>query len=368
MGLVFSHLASGQTTFVIKDYPANTPQADKIYMSGDFEGWSGGQIGFQLKMNKGFYCLSFPKSDKTIHYKFTRGSWDSVEVNEDGKQIANRSYSFLEEKDSVFIHIEKWDDLSPDPSTVSKNVHLVQESFKMETMGKERTIYIYLPENYKNAQEQYPVLYMHDGQNLFDQSRSYSGEWEVDETMDKLGQNEDLQLIVVGIDNGGMDRIDEYSPWTLKNHPSKQEGDAYIKFITQNLKPYIDQNYRTLSDKENTGIMGSSLGGLISFYAALQYPEIFGRAGIFSPSFELVSESNSFAVQHGKIEGSKIYFLSGDSESEHMVSRMEETMELMINSGFPVNNIKSKIVKDGQHNEKLWREGFENAVKWLYSN
>lgn len=367
-GILFGQLVNGQTTFIVDDYPENTPPDTDMYISGDFDGWTGGQERFKLQKNDDRYLISFPKSDKTIHFKITRGNWDTVEVSEEGGQIDNRSYSFVEEKDSIFIQIANWDDLTTNPSTVSENVHLVDGSFKMGTLEKERIIYVYLPENYKDSMQRYPVLYMQDGQNLFDQSRSYSGEWEVDETLDRLGLANELDLIVVGIDHGGQERIDEYSPWALNGHPSKLQGDAYIKFIVQNLKPYIDQNYRTLTNRENTGIMGSSLGGLISFYAALQYPETFGKAGVFSPSFELVDDSDSFAVEKGDIQGSRIYFLSGDQESEHMVSRMEETIELLISSGFPTKNIRSKITENGEHNEKLWRAEFETAVKWLFIN
>ena len=96
---------------------------------------------------------------------------------------------FLQARDSDFIQVENWDDLSANPNTVSENVHLIDNSFKMETLDKERTIWIYLPANYKNTTQRYPVLYMHDGQNLFDQSRSYGGEWEVDESLDKLSES-----------------------------------------------------------------------------------------------------------------------------------------------------------------------------------
>lgn len=365
-GFVFALSVNGQTTFIIKEYPQNTPIKDHIYMSGDFEGWTGGQQIFQLKKDKGLYSISFPKSDKTIHYKFTRGSWNSVEVSKNGKQIDNRAYSFLEARDSVFIQVENWDDLSPNPNTISTNVHLIDNSFKMETLDKERTIYIYLPANYKNTTQSYPVLYMHDGQNLFDQSRSYSGEWEVDETLDKLSESKDLNLIVVAIDHGAHERLDEYSPWKLKDYPSKQEGDAYLKFIIQNLKPYIDQNYRTLSDRTNTGIMGSSLGGLISYYGVLQYADTFGKAGIFSPSFEVADISSDFIKDHSDLNRTRMYFMAGNKESKHMKGNMLKTIQLMNEAGFPEKNIKSKVVEEGEHNEKLWREEFPAAIEWLF--
>ena len=207
---------------------------------------------------------------------------------------------------------------------------------------------------------------MHDGQNLFDQSLSYSGEWEVDETLDRLQNTDKLELIIVGIDNGGSERIDEYSPWEINGYPSKQEGESYIRFIKDNLKPFVDNNYRTQSKREQTAIMGSSLGGLISYYAALQYPDTFGKAGVFSPSFEMATIRPDFNRDLGPLKDSKIYFMAGDKESEQMVHKMSQTIQLMKVAGFPENNIKSKVVQEGEHNEKLWREEFEPAIMWLF--
>ena len=173
-------------------------------------------------------------------------------------------------------------------------------------------------------------------------------------------------MIVVGIDRGAHERIDEYSPWKLKDYPSKQEGDAYLKFIRHILKPYIDQNYRTLSDRTNTGIMGSSLGGLISYYGVLQYADTFGKAGIFSPSFEVADISLDFIKDHSHLNKTRMYFMAGDKESKDMTRNMLATIQAMNEAGFPKKNIKSKVVEQGEHNENLWREEFPAAIEWLF--
>src|SRR5690606_36165183 len=141
-----------------------------------------------------------------------------------------------------------------------------------------------LPPDYETSAKYYPVLYMHDGQNLFDVRTSFSGEWKVDEHLDSLFLLGDPGCIVVGIDNGGTNRINEYSPWVNPQYGGGQ-GDQYIEFLIETLKPYIDQNYRTLPDAEHTGIMGSSMGGLISYYGGLTNQNVFGRIGAFSSSF-----------------------------------------------------------------------------------
>ncbi|BDX04927.1 hypothetical protein MACH26_04480 [Planctobacterium marinum] len=125
-------------------------------------------------------------------------------------------------------------------------------------------------------------VFMHDAQNLFDEKTSFAGEWRVDESLNALAQEHDLQLIVVGIDNGGEHRTQELSSWDHEKY-GKAEGEQYTDFIVNVLKPYIDDRYRTLPDATNTAIMGSSMGALSSHYAIHTYPEIFSKAGLFSP-------------------------------------------------------------------------------------
>lgn len=357
---------TGQITLIVEDLPTKMPSTDGIYVSGDFEGWSGGQEAYKLTFIDGVYMISIPKAKETIFFKFTRGSWDSVELGKDGNQLENRRFTFSENSDTLRVKISQWADLSPVKSSATENVHLLSDQFDMSPLDKKRRVWIYLPETYHNSTKKYPVVYMHDGQNLFDHSIAYSGEWEVDESMDGFSETGKLELIIVGIDNGGAERINEYTPWEIINYQSKQEGDKYIQFIKKNLKPFIDNSYRTLDKRENTAIMGSSLGGLISYYAALRYPETFGNAGVFSPSFEVAKMSSDFVKDHSNLKDTRMYFMAGDKESEQMENNMLETIESMIDAGFPEKNIKSMIVKEGEHNEKLWREQFPAAIKWLF--
>src|SRR5512139_2503958 len=131
-------------------------------------------------------------------------------------------------------------------------------------LGNTRDIHVYLPPSYRASGRHYPVVYMHDGQNLFDPETSFSGEWGVDETLERLGP-EGVETIVVAIPNMGGARCDEYSPWT-DPRAGGGRGDAYLAFIVETLKPRIDLKFRTRREREHTGIMGSSMGGLISLY------------------------------------------------------------------------------------------------------
>jgi len=250
-------------------------------------------------------------------------------------------------------------------STASKQV----SSFTIEApqLHTTKKIWIYLPKNYNATKKKYPVLYMHDAQNLFDAKTSYVGEWNVDEKLDSLK----AQVIVVGIEHGNDKRIDELTPYKNSNYGGGN-ADNYLEFIVKTLKPAIDTKYSTKTNSRNTGIMGSSIGGLVSYYAVLKYPDVFGKAGLFSPSFwfnwkEIVELTNNTP----KLK-TKIYFLYGDNEGDEndknrMITNVNKIDELISKKRCECMKLtKKKIVKGGRHNEKLWRDGFANAFLWLF--
>lgn len=358
---------SAQTTLIIDRVPENTPPGDGIYMSGDFENWSGGNETYRLNLHDDYFLIDLPAVKQEIAFKFTRGSWETVEVDAHGNSLENRSLQLDLKKDTLRLEITAWADLTTKTSTASGNVHLLSENFEMGALQKKRRIWIYLPKDYEDSKKQYPVLYMQDGQNLFDKSTSYTGEWEVDETLDRLGESPGLELIVVGIENGGQERIHEYVPYQLKSYDSRMEGPAYAKFISQVLKPYVDANYRTIEDRERTGIMGSSLGGLISFYTAMEFEKTFGLAGIFSPSFELIDPEMPKEDIIKPLSQTRIYLMCGDQESEQMALEMQKMAREMKDMGFDADNIYLDVVKGGKHDEGLWKKEFEAAVRWLFN-
>jgi len=233
-------------------------------------------------------------------------------------------------------------------------------TIKAPQLQTEKKIWLYLPKDYAKTSKTYSVIYMHDAQNLFDSKTSYAGEWNVDEKLDSL----QAQLIVVGIEHGNEKRLEELTPFKNEKYGGGN-ADDYLDFIVKTLKPRIDSLYRTKNNAKNTLIMGSSLGGLTSFYATLKYPDIFGKAGVFSPSFWFSDEIFKYVESRKKIK-SKIYFMCGDSESADMVKDLIR-METLINSKrcYCLNLNEKEIVKGGQHNEKLWRDGFVKAIQWL---
>ncbi|HEY4618901.1 MAG TPA: alpha/beta hydrolase-fold protein [Flavobacterium sp.] len=243
-------------------------------------------------------------------------------------------------------------------STASKQIStFTVEASQLQTSKK---IWVYLPKSYSSSDKKYPVIYMHDAQNLFDSTTSYAGEWNVDEKLDSIN----AQVIVIGIEHGNDKRMEELTPYKNEKYGGGN-ADAYLEFIVKTLKPQIDRTYRTKTKARNTIIMGSSLGGLVSYYAVIKYPKIFGKAGIFSPSFWFSDKIYDLANENKKMK-TKIYFLAGDKESDDMVSDLNK-METIVNQKrcSCLNLTKKVIVKNGEHNEKLWRDGFSNAVKWL---
>lgn len=245
--------------------------------------------------------------------------------------------------------------------TASKNVHVIDNAFPISILNRTRRIWIYLPEGYAASEKRYPVLYMHDGQNLFDEATSFSGEWEVDKTLDALPD----ACIVVGIDNGGLKRMNEYNPHTTHQF-GKGEGKQYLEFIVKALKPYIDKHYRTLRSKRNTFMAGSSMGGLITFYAGIYYPDVFSRMAIFSPSFWAAAQISHEIKKYVKPRSHsrhKYYFYAGGSENVSMVSDMLQVAELIkVHSGA---KMKVVIRPDGRHNEQAWKEEFPVFYQWM---
>ncbi|WP_452225098.1 TIM-barrel domain-containing protein [Lacinutrix chionoecetis] len=365
-----------QVTIIVEELPEDTPKDASIFISGDFEGWSGGHKDYQLQQVNGQYQITLPKTEQRILFKFTLGNWDTAESTNTGEAIDNRIYKFEKPNETLKVKIAGWSHLfeNEEASTASKNVTILSEEFHIPQLNRKRRVWIYLPPDYNTSKQDYPVVYMHDGQNVFDAKTSGYGEWNVDETLDKLFKD-NLKLIVVGIDNGNSKRLDEYSPWTNAKYGGG-EGEAYVDFIVNTLKPHIDTNYNTKKDRTNTAIFGSSMGGLISHYAALKYPEIFGKVGVYSPAFWFAPEVNEFTKKHGNLQNTKMYLLAGGKEGENAgyneisqtVTDMNSITSILKDNGFPEKNIQSKVIPEGKHNEKLWRNNFEEAITWLFED
>lgn len=253
----------------------------------------------------------------------------------------------------------------PRASTAQPNVHVLPAPFLIPGLDRERTVRIYLPPGYEGSRRHYPVLYMHDGQNLFDDATAYAGEWGVDETLNAQAKSRHLKVIVVGIDHGGADRMHELNPWDNAGF-GKGEGAQYLAFLVQVLKPWVDQHYRTLPDRRHTAIMGSSMGALISSYAISHYPEVFGAAGLFSPAYWLAPQVFADTEAHPPPPDERVYLYAGGSEDETMVPNARQMAAVLRRSGLPPQNLAVEVNPVGRHNENAWRAEFPRAVVWLF--
>jgi predicted alpha/beta superfamily hydrolase len=235
----------------------------------------------------------------------------------------------------------------------------------MPQLNRTRRIWLYLPPDYATSSKRYPVIYMQDGQNLFDVLTSFAGEWKVDESMNDLFDAGDYGAIVVGIDNGGGDRIDEYSPWVNPSYGGG-DGEAYAAFLVNTLKPHIDSLYRTLPGRDYTAIAGSSVGANISMYTAIEYQNIFSKVGIFSPAFWFSDSSYIHLAAKGITQDLRVYFVAGQNESAGMIPDMMAMYDALIAAGQDESEMYFLSEPDGAHSEWFWAREYPDAYEWLF--
>ncbi len=357
--------AAAQASLKVTSVPAGTPPADTLFVAGSFNGWNPHNTAYALAKNTdGSYQITLPGSLGAIEYKITRGSWEKSEAAGNHKADAHQGAEITTE-------VLAWTaPAAPQKHTASAQVHVLSEEFDLPELGRHRRVLVYLPADYaKHPARRYPVLYLHDGQNVFDAATSYSGEWGVDETLDRLrATGQDVAgSIVVAIDNDPQHRSDEYIPWPNAEIKAGGQGGAYVDFLAKTLKPYVDAHYRTRPEAAHTGVAGSSLGGLISVYAALKYPRVFGLVGAFSPAFWVCNDSlRAFAKTHPAARTTRFYFVCGPKESETMLPLMAAWRDELRAEGVPAANLSFHAPADGEHREWFWQREFPAAYQFLF--
>ena len=224
-------------------------------------------------------------------------------------------------------------------------------------LDRARNVVVWLPQSYARNRKRYPVLYMHDGQNLFDRATSFANvEWEVDETMTTLA-DEGIEAIVVGLWNTET-RMSEYNPFPGWWNGT---GDTYIDFIVDTLKPMIDGAYRTQTAREHTGIMGSSMGGLISAYAFFKRPDVFGVCGALSPAFWIGSGAMHDFVRKSEFVPGRVYIDHGTRE--YSPSKMRDVLTA---KGYRLDHDLRYVREEGgEHNEAAWARRLPGALRFL---
>lgn len=347
--------------------------AEPVFVAGNFNGWNPAVQPFILKNDTLVAEFNDLKAG-AYQFKFTRGSWDKVECLAGGTDLENHVVNLYSDT-SFFYVVEAWKDdfaLPEKTHTTSPNVQVIDTAFEMPQLQTTRRIWIYLPPGYNNSKRHYPVMYLQDGQNVFDSYTSAFGEWGVDECLDSLIEKGRPGCIVVAIDHGGNSRMSEYNPFefTWKDSASAYtftpRGDAYLDFIVQTLKPHIDQQYRTLTRPEHTIIAGSSMGGLIAYYAMLKYQSVFGKAGIFSPAFWTASGLEALTDSAAGTLGGKYFFYIGGKEGARHIQNMVSIQEkLGRNSSAMIYSLTDAA---SDHNEAAWRKWFAEFYNWIMAD
>jgi len=261
------------------------------------------------------------------------------------------------------------------------------QTFKIivDSLSREADAYVYLPSNYHESNKRYPVLYMHDAQNLFDdQTATYKNSWKIIEAYQK---DETLpELIVCGINCAeGQSRLDEYSPFVdqelqqyysdMVNRDVGGLGDAYLDFLSKDFKELIDSKYRTNPSQEVTGICGSSMGGVISAYAAGKYSDIYSRVGTISTAYFFAKDQMYNYLETADLSKVKTWYsdvgdseYSGSTDTREIYTKLGEKFDQLLKDKLVNANYLYKIIEKGTHNETSWSTRFDEIIKFMYSD
>ncbi|HCY77228.1 MAG TPA: histidine kinase [Ignavibacteriales bacterium] len=299
---------------------------------------------------------------ETIEFKFTLGSWENEALNENDKIPANSVVKILKDTSIVF-RVLKWGSSKTKISgKVTGNVRY-HKNFKGRNLLS-RDIIVWLPPDYDSSAERYyPVLYLQDGQNIFDPATSAFGiDWQMDETADSLIKSKSIQsIIIVGIYNT-QNRSMEYDNTEL--------GHTYLKFIIEELKPFIDRNYNTLPDKQNTAIAGSSSGGLISFIMTWENPDVFSKAACLSTPFKISNIDYVAPVKtySGARKNIKLYIDNGGIGLEQQLQPgIDEIIAALKHKGYIENKDFLWINEQAaEHNESAWAKRVYKFLEFLF--
>lgn len=338
-----------------------------LYISGnvpELGDWKPDKVPLKKITGRYFmYRFSAPKNT-SIEFKISRGSWKTQAIFEEPNPVfppANRV--IVASRDQVLpLKINNWLDLMPvtvDPIKGNLKTHA---DFPCPTLNYPRDVFVWLPPSYTRTRKRYPVLYMHDGQNLFDPGLSFCGaDWKVDETVTQLLKEKKVrEFIVVGISNTP-DRMLEYNYF-------QPEGKRYVEFVINELKPFIDGKYRTCTSARDTAVMGSSMGGLLSFQMGWYFPEVFGMAGCLSSAFYQYSGKIFEVVKKDPepVKEAAFYLDTGEHEPPILKS-YERMMALLKKKGYREGeNLFGYYAEGATHSEGAWADRLHIPLLYFF--
>ncbi len=356
--LAMSH--AGQVSFTVQVTVDHLPEGDKVHIVGNVPSlgtWD--PAGVPLNRSEdGVWSRSFDiDADLPVQFKITRGSWVTEALNADDT-IPENNLLFVTQPTTVSVHVAKWKD-----EVFSQRGHVTGTVIYHRAVEGDglmpRDIVVWFPPDYEsNAERRYPVLYMHDGQNVFDPSTSAFGhEWQVDEEADRLIREGAIEpMIVVGMYNTP-NRTAEYGD-------DRNLTEKYVRFVIDRVKPMIDQTYRTKPDAANTAVMGSSMGGLISFIMAWDHPDVFSKAGCLSPAFIRSDVLDRVKAHEGEPKPIRIYMDNGTIELESVLQPgCDQMLDLLRARGYAHEWF---LDEGSEHNEQAWAARVEKPLRFLF--
>ncbi len=367
-------IQDGTVSVVFRIEVPTVPPDPEVWISGNLPEigqWNGAGVrGRQVAPNVFEIVQRFPRG-ASLEFKVTRGSWETVEKGLKGEEIANRRF-VAATSETVDVVVANWRDFGPQTegrggaSTLTGHWRL-HEDFESESIPP-RDVLVLLPPDYEESERQYPVLYMHDGQNLFDASTSFLGiEWEVDEALNRLVASGNIEpVIVVGIYNSGTRRLHEYTP-VADSQRGGGGAEAYGRFLVEELKPFIDQEYRTRPGRDFTGVGGSSLGGLVSLYLGLEYPEVFSRWAVVSPSVHWADGEILSRLDETGYVDSRIWVDMGTAEGPSAITHARRLRDQLEDEGWELGaNLRYVEDEGAPHNEAAWARRMPAILEFLY--
>ncbi len=371
----------GQVTYTVT-VPNGT---NACFIAGEMTGWN------QLQMTQqstNVFTITIPYATTAQQYKYCSGpAWNFTEVSAGGGNVSNRTYSV---SDVVVRWAIVWNFTNNIVPTVSSGS--IERHWFTSDIVDDRYVDVWLPSGY-SASSRYNVLYMHDGQMLFDSSTTWNGqEWNVDGILGSLYASGTIdKTIVVAIHSNGNKRHAEYFPEkVIESIPEPQKSqlgalfygttraDDYLKFIVNELKPYIDQNYSTNPGQQSTFMAGSSMGGLISIYALCEYPNVFSRVaclsthwiGTFADNTQIPAAINDYLSQNlPSPTDRKIYFDHGSVGLDGYYGTYQAIVDNTMNEkGYGSSAYSSLIFEGADHNENAWKARFSIPATFILSN
>lgn len=370
--------------------PSDTPKDQIIYLSGSspsLGNWDAAGVPMEHKSDGKWHASVEVRNGIAYSYKITRGTWGTVETDAQGNALPDRSLE-VPDTQTVNVTVADWVDHGqsvPGRVTTTGDIRLLKK-FHSKILGNERTLVLYLPPGYdQNTASRYPVIYMQDGQNLFDESTSFAGvEWQMDEAAQKLiGTGETPPFIIVGIYNTP-DRTSEFTPPSMAvngkaTDGSTARGDQYGRFVIEEVKPYIDQTYRTQADRAHTFIGGAALGGLISLSIIQTHTDIF--SGVIALSPWLRQANHKLLpdwIGNGQwLKGERFYITMGDDPADSgrnypggaaaALADGNELATALRSAGLqPDKDFVYREIPGGKHDEASWQKEIGPALQWLF--